>query len=98
MATGAAAETPHFSSNIFESSAASMTVSLERLSTISCKLAIYVVLLIEKASSVADLSCRLAGVRPDDARKLSGRCLQHPRHLGCRRLNETDELGSQFVQ
>ena len=40
IATGAAAETPHFSSSIFDSSAASITLSAERSSTICCRLAI----------------------------------------------------------
>ncbi|CAN0536181.1 unnamed protein product, partial [Laminaria digitata] len=38
-ATGAAAETPHFSSSIFDSSAASRTVRLERSSAICSRLA-----------------------------------------------------------
>ena len=42
-ATGAAAETPHFSSSIFESSAASMTVSSERSSTILLRFAMILV-------------------------------------------------------
>ena len=45
-ATGAAAETPHLSSSIFESSAASMTVSAERSSAIFSKSAIFTFLLI----------------------------------------------------
>jgi hypothetical protein len=39
-ATGAAAETPHFSSRIFASSAASITVRLDNSSAIFCKSAI----------------------------------------------------------
>ena len=42
-ATGAAAETPHFSSSIFDSSAASRTVSAERSSTIFSRLAMILV-------------------------------------------------------
>ena len=44
MATGAAAETPHFSSSIFASSAASSTVRPESVSTIFCKSAIDLIL------------------------------------------------------
>src|SRR5262249_2919091 len=99
-ATAAAAETPHFSSSILARSAASKTVRLDKSSTIFCKSAIV---------SIPIGSNQRMSVEPSGRRAFRGIGLDHTRDFRrgsvcelrdfCRRsLDETDDLGAQFVQ
>src|SRR6185295_9377944 len=112
IATGAAAETPHFSSRSLESSAASKTVSLERSSTIFARSA-----MTQRPSFNLQL-CRFAvrhggagfkfetfgasrRVRPlglEHARELRAGLLEHAGNLGCGCLQQPNQGRAQFIQ
>src|SRR5262245_41312230 len=109
-ATGAAAETPHFSSRSLASSAASITVRLERLSTIAFRSAMIpfppfglcpdgpgeMLKRIEKME--AGSACLfLFGAGCDHARDTGARLADQPRELGRRREQEPDDLCAQLV-
>src|SRR3546814_7446775 len=102
-ATAAAAETPHFSSSIFDRSAASRTVSAERSSTIFARSAMFI--LHQNRDSPGNKfqfssksRCFFGGICAKNPRQLARRGCGDLRNLGGRSLHQTNDLGAQLVE